>query len=187
MDILRRKDGDALPTRPIKHLRPGGRADADLHHAPRINQPFRNGVPEDRPMSEALAEIILRGIKMRIYMQQPDRLTKPLRQRTKQGKGDAMFTTKGKQMGKAYRLFFDHGEAFLDVAKCNVEFAKIGKIEGCWISAADRMSAICQHARRSTDGARAIACAGAVGGANIQRHAGHAKASASIMGASAQK
>jgi hypothetical protein len=81
-------------------------------------------------MGEALAEIIFRGIKMRIYMKQPDRFTKPLRQRTKQGKGDAMFTAKGEQMGKACRLFLDHGEAFLDVAKCNVEFAKIGKIEG---------------------------------------------------------
>ena len=67
---------------------------------------------------------------MRIYMKQPDRLTKPLLQRTKQGKGDAMFTAKGEQMGKARRLFLNHGEAFLDIAKCNVEFAKIGKIEG---------------------------------------------------------
>jgi hypothetical protein len=138
-------------------------------------------------MREALAEIIFRGVEMRIYMQQPDRLTKPLRQRTKQGKGDAMFATKGEQMGKARRLFLDHGEAFLDVAKRYVEFTKIGKIKGGWISAADRMSAIGQHARRGTDRARPITRAGAVRGADIQRHAGHAKASASIMGASAKK
>jgi hypothetical protein len=138
-------------------------------------------------MGEALAEIIFRGIKMRIYMKQPDRLTKPLRQRTKQGKGDAMFATKGEQMGKARRLFFDHGEAFLDVAKRYVEFTKIGKIKGGWISAADRMSAIGQHARCVADRARPITRAGAVGGADIQRHAGHAKASTSVMGASAQK
>jgi hypothetical protein len=93
----------------------------------------------------------------------------------------------GEQMGKACSLFLDHGEAFLDVAKCNVEFAKIGKIKGGWISTADRMSAIGQHTRRGTDRARPIARAGAVGGADIQRHTGHAKASASVMGASAQK
>jgi hypothetical protein len=49
------------------------------------------------------------------------------------------------------------------------------------------MSAIGQHARRGTDRPRPIARAGAVGGADIQRHARHAKASASVMGASAQK
>jgi hypothetical protein len=49
------------------------------------------------------------------------------------------------------------------------------------------MSAIGQHARRGTDGARPIARAGAIGGADIQRHAGHAKASASVMGASAKE
>jgi hypothetical protein len=90
-------------------------------------------------------------------------------------------------MGKARRLFLDHGEAFLDVTKCNVEFTKIGKIKGGWISAGDRVPAIGQHARSVADGARPIARASAVGGADIQRHAGHAKASASVMGASAQK
>jgi hypothetical protein len=138
-------------------------------------------------MREALAEIIFRGIKMRIYMQQPDRLTKLLCQRTKQRKGDAMFTTKGEQMGKARRLFLDHGEAFLDVAKRYVEFTKIGEIKGGWISAGDRVPAIGQHARCAADRARPIARASAIRGADIQRHAGYTKASASIMCASAQK
>jgi hypothetical protein len=90
-------------------------------------------------------------------------------------------------MGKACRLFLDHCEAFLDVAKCNVEFAKIGKIQGGWISAGDRVPAIGQHARCVANRARPIARAGAIRGADIQRHAGHAKTSASVMGASAQK
>jgi hypothetical protein len=44
-----------------------------------------------------------------------------------------------------------------------------------------------QHTGRGADGARPITRTGAVARADIQRHAGHAKASASVMGASAQK
>jgi hypothetical protein len=120
-------------------------------------------------------------------MKQPDRLTKPLRQRTKQSKRDAMFTAKCKQMGETYRLFLNHAEAFLDVAKRYVEFAKIGKIKGGWISAGNRVPAIGQHARCVADRARAIARTGAVSGADIQRHAGHTKACIAIMHACAKE
>jgi hypothetical protein len=132
-------------------------------------------------MGEALAKIILARVQMRINMEQAQRLPDTLLERAQQGKRDAVFAAKGEQMGEARGLFFNQCQAFFHIAQRDFKFAKIGKIKRCGWRAGNRVPPIGQHAGSGADGAGAIACAGAVGGANIKRHTGDAEGSAPVM------
>jgi len=70
---------------------------------------------------------------------------------------------------------------FFHIAERDFKFAKIGKIKRCGRCAGDRVPLIGQHSGSGADGAGAITWAGAVGGADIKRQAGHAKGEAPVM------
>jgi hypothetical protein len=138
-------------------------------------------MPKHGAMGKALPEIILGSVEMRIYMQHPNRPTQPLGQRAQQSQSDAMLAAKGKQVGQPCCLIFDHSQAFFDIPKRNIKFAKIRKIKPRGISARDRVPPIGQHACCCAYGARPITGTRPVCCANIKRHARHAKASAPII------
>src|SRR5262249_3717645 len=73
MYLLRRDDGDALGERPMVHGASERRANADLHHLPRLHQAFLDGVIEDRAMRLCLPEIIRPGVDMRVEVNERDR------------------------------------------------------------------------------------------------------------------
>src|ERR1700675_1617451 len=59
-------DGDAALDRPVVNLASHGRADADLDHPARLDQPLFDGVIEHRAVTIALAESVGPGIDMGI-------------------------------------------------------------------------------------------------------------------------
>ena len=71
------------------HLAFDRRADADLHHSPRLDQPLLNCVIEHRTMGVDLPEILRPGIDMGIEMDQRRRAV-PLRQRAKERQRNAV-------------------------------------------------------------------------------------------------
>ena len=73
---------------------------------------------------------------------------------------------------KSRRLLFDQPQACRKVAERKVEVADIGEVEPRRIDPELRMLAVDQHAAGTADGLRAVARAGPVGGADVERDAG---------------
>jgi hypothetical protein len=138
-------------------------------------------------MGEALAEIVLRRVEMRVDMHDADRLPDPLHQGAQQGEGHAVLAPEGEQVVQPGRLFLDAGEACLDIAQRDLELAEVGQVERGRVHAGIGMAPIRQHPRGGSDGARPVPRPGAVGGADIHRHAGDAELRRPVMQAGAEE
>ena len=84
-----------------------------------------------------------------------------------------MLAAQGDQMTKRFGLGLDRRQAALDVPKRQAEIADVGKAHARRLHPVLRMVPIRQHPARPADRGGAFAGAGAVGGADIHRNAGH--------------
>ena len=138
-------------------------------------------------MREFLAEIDLPGVEMRVELHQADRPAEPPCERAQQRQGDAMLAAETDQMTDACRLLFDARQAGLDIAERDRELANVGNIHRGRVDPASRMLAVHQHPAGGAYGARSGPGAGAVGSAEIERHAGNAEPSIPVGAGDAHK
>ena len=118
---------------------------------------------------------------MRIHVQQPERPADLPRQGAQQRQGDAVLAAECDQVPARGGLAFDQGEAGGEVAERDLELAEIGDVHLPRIDPVQRVAAIDQHAAGAPDGGWPVAAAGAVGGAEVERHAGDAEGRTPVL------
>ena len=166
-------DGDAAPGRPVVDLAPHRRADADLDHPARLDQPFFDGVVEHRTVAVALSERVGPGIDMGIEVDERCRPVAPA-QRAQQRQGDAVVAAQRDQVREPGGGFLDQRQAGRNVPQREAEIADVGERQRRRIDPVVGMRAVHQHPAGGADGRRTEPGAAAVGGAEIERNPGDA-------------
>ena len=175
MRVLRGDDRHPLRQSPIENLFLDRRTDADLHHAARIYEAFRDGVKEDRAVPVSFAEIVFPRIDMRIEMHEADGAAL-FGERAQQRQGDRMFAAERREMRDRRGLAFDQREARRKVAERDGEIADVGGIEvRNRVYPALRMRAVDEHAAGAPNSLRAVARAAAIGRPDVERNSGDAQ------------
>ena len=118
--VLRGDDGDALRQRPVVDRALDRGADADLHHTPRLDQSFVDGVIEHRAVRIDLAEIVGPGVNVGVEMNECARAA-PLRERAQERQRDAVLAAERDEVRDRARLSFDQREACGDIAECDAK------------------------------------------------------------------
>ena len=144
-------------------------------------------VIEHRAVRVRLTEIVRPGVDVGVEMHQREAAADPARQRTQQRQGDAVLAAQGNQMAKPRHLLLDQLQAGRYVAEGKPEIADVGDVQRRGFNPEFRMRAIGQHPAGSPDRVRAVARAGTVGGADVQRHASDDKLRARIAASDPKK
>ena len=174
--VLRGDDRDALADRPVVDVRLHRRADADLHHAARIDQPLLDRVIEHRAVRIALPEIVRPGVDMGVEVHQRQRAAARCASARSSGSVIAVVAAQRDQMRERGRLLLDQREALRGYRRAQCAKSPMsarGSAAGSIHNAG--MVAVDQHAARLSDRGRPEARAAAVGGADVERNAGNAE------------
>ena len=167
------EDGDAALDRPVVNLAPHGRADADLDHPARLEQPFFDGVIKHRAVTIALAESVGPGIDMGIEVDERRRPAASA-ERAQQRQGDAVVATQCDEVRNAGGGFLDQRQAGRDVPQRDGEITDVGERQRRRIDPVVGIRAVHQHPAGRADRRRAEPGAAAVRGADIERNTGDA-------------
>ena len=184
--LERRNNRHTAPERPIMDLARHRRADSNLDHAARLDEPFLDGVVEHRAMPKRLPETVGPGIDVSIEMEERRRAV-PVGQCAQQRQGNAVVAAERNEVLDLVRLSLDQRHAGRNVAESGGEIADVGDFNRGGINPILRMGAIHQHAACRPDGRWPEPGAAAIGGADVERNPGNTVAGCGIAAAGAEK
>jgi len=175
--IAGREDLPALAGDVFPGLASGGRADADLREARRIDQALRQGLGHPGAVPAGLAEVVRPGVAMRVHVDHRQGAPQPLAVGLQQGQSDRVIASQPHHVvlpdQAPNRLC--HGLAHgLQAGVGQGEVPGISQVRGRR-HVEVRVGGVAQHVAGQADGPRPEPRTGPVGDGTVPRQAGHRK------------